>query len=206
MELKTAGVLAAGLGGWSVAAVSDKTIVLGIRCQHNWVCMVHCSENKQGVKIDIMYGHPQSGLKPGITTIVPSQSDTTKKNLPVQLWAEIKRNVSSSITGDYCSLQWYPVLFAFSFYDLLQMAALYAFWPLKPKTTKTKLGIWRVSTAKQNVYVKSKLDKIYVNDEFVTVYSAQEWLGTASQDFTFFDLSKALQQHGRPAGIPNSAP
>ena len=202
MDLRTAGVLAAGLGGWSVAAVGDETVVLGIRCQKNWVCMVHCSAQKSQILIDIKYGHPQHGLREGAHETVskaPKYPTSSVNILPIELWARIHRNVAGNIECGHCSVQWYPVLFARSFFELLYLAAAYAFWPEIPKLSKTTTGVWCVGTRHETVFVMSIADSIYINQKLVGSYTAKQWLGTGPQDSTFFDLCTELKDNAGSA-------
>lgn len=184
-----------------MAAVGDETVVLGIRCQKNWVCMVHCLTANNKVHIRLSYGHPQQGLRSGAYEVISNDETllgSSVSTLPVTIWANIKKNVSENIVCGHCTIQWYPVLFAQSFYALLELAACYAFWPEVPRLTKTKTGVWSVSSRLCTVFVMSACDNIYINNELVGSYTAKQWLGTGAQDSTFFELCVGLEKHARP--------
>lgn len=199
MKAKDAAILAAGLGGWTVAAVSSETVVLGIPCQHHWVCMVHCRGAPEHVSISILYGHPQQGIHHGISAKVPSS-----ETFATDLWARINANVSGNIQAPGCVVQYRPVLYGQTFLQLLKLAASYAFWPRTIQIMRSKAGIWRVSDGLATVFVADNRGDIVVNERKIGPYTAKHWLGTEPQDAIFFEICKALN-HERSASTSDTA-
>ena len=199
MNFKNSAIIAAGLGGWPIAAVAIETVVLRIPCAQNWTCMVHLEHNED-VLINVKFGHPQRGTRKGAYFTVPFSN-----TLAVKLWNAIESNIGHTEIVHECCRQWYPILYAKSFYDLLYLAAYYAWWPDEPIITRDKKGAWRVYGREKTVIVSPIQENIYVNNTTIGSYKTTQWLGTESQDILFFDLCKALKHERSVSPIDYSS-
>ena len=91
--------------------------------------MVHLLHNDD-IRITIKFGHPQKGVVAGASLCLPFS-----QLLAVEIWQAVAKNIGTTECIHECSRQWYPILYARPFFDLLLLASKYAWWPYDPTIT-----------------------------------------------------------------------